>query len=117
MTEYETLLASILIKPSGCKLYSKEATRISIDDKGGGLFVTVEQEEHKIGIDVAEWPHIRDGIERMLAICDESHRDDVGKLNLKCGGSISFASDNQEKFFGIEDRDQSFDLKNLAVKG
>lgn len=72
MTEYEALLTVITIKPKGKSLYSNEATRISIDDTGGGLFVTVSQGHHEIGINQDEWTMLKDAIERMMAVCVDS---------------------------------------------
>lgn len=72
MTEYDTLLTTITIKPKGKKLYSDEATRISIDDTGGGMFVAVSQGHHEIGINPDEWTMLKDAIERMMAVCVDS---------------------------------------------
>lgn len=103
MTEYETMMTSITIKPKGKALYSDEATRISIDDTGGGLFVTVSQGHHEIGINPDEWTMLKDAIERMMAVCDDHQREVVGKWNLKGGGSVSFSKDDGDKFVGRSD--------------
>jgi hypothetical protein len=71
MAEYETLLTAITIKPKGKALYSDEATRISLDDTGGGMFVTVSQGQREICINPDEWTMLRDSIERMLSLCVE----------------------------------------------
>ena len=70
MTEYETMLSSITVRPKGQPIYSDGVTVISLDDECGGMFVAVSQDESRIGITVEEWPHIRDAIDRMIAICD-----------------------------------------------
>ncbi len=72
MTEYETLLTTITLKPKGKALYSDEATRISLDDTGDEMFVTVSQGYREICINPDEWPMLKDAIERMLALCVES---------------------------------------------
>lgn len=71
MTEYETLLSLITVKPKDEPIYSENATAISLEDEGAGLFVTVSQDGRKIGINPEEWPHIRDAIERIIALCEE----------------------------------------------
>ena len=71
MAEYETLLTTITLKPKGKALYSDEATRISLDDTGDEMFVTVSQGYREIGINPEEWQHIRDAIDRIIALCDE----------------------------------------------
>ena len=71
MTEYETLLSSITVKPKGAPIFSENATVICLEDMAAGTFVTVSQDGSKIGITVEEWPHIRDAIERIIALCDE----------------------------------------------
>ena len=71
MTEYETLLTTITLKPKGKALYSDEATRISLDDTGDEMFVTVSQGYREICINPDEWTMLRDAIERMLALCVE----------------------------------------------
>lgn len=68
MTEYETLMTAITLKPKGKALYSDEATRISLDDTGGEMFVTVSQGYQEIVINPDEWTMLKDSIERMLAL-------------------------------------------------
>ena len=103
MTEYETLLSSITVKPKGEPIYSEKATVIALDDECAGLFVAVSQDESRIGITVEEWPHIRDSIERLLELCDDQKRDVVGKWNMKSGVSISFSKDDGDELVGRSD--------------
>lgn len=84
IAEYETLLTAITLKPKGEALYSDEATRISLDDTGGGMFVTVSQGYREICINPDEWTTLRDAIERMLALCDDSSAETApGRSNTR----------------------------------
>lgn len=64
--EYQTVLKSIMVKTKESGINDGGATVISLDDVGGGLFVAVEQDEERIGINPDEWPLVRDAIEEML---------------------------------------------------
>lgn len=64
--EYQTVLKSIMVKTKESDINDGGATVICLEDVGGGLFVAVEQDEARIGINPDEWPHIRDAIEKML---------------------------------------------------
>jgi hypothetical protein len=51
-------------------------TTVRIDDEGGGEFVVLEQENdtgpvHRIAIDPAEWPILKQAIEMALGQCKE----------------------------------------------
>lgn len=73
VTDYETRTTRIVVLKRGAELFDDSATTIEIDDESAGEFVKVSQSiDHNIGaivIDVAEWPHIRDAIDRLAAEC------------------------------------------------
>lgn len=50
---------------------SEHATTVTITDEGAGEFVTVSQLGGSICFCKAEWPLVRDVIERMLGECEE----------------------------------------------
>lgn len=69
----KTITSEIRILPDNGHLYDDRITIVGLDDLGAGAFVTVRQEQTDfldgtIVIDAAEWPAIRAGIEKMLAI-------------------------------------------------
>lgn len=73
MTEYETLLTAITIKPKDEQINSIGATKITLEDDGAGRYVAVVQNGgHQIGICPDEWPPMRDAIDRMIAACAEA---------------------------------------------
>jgi len=65
---YVTRLTQLTVAPDGAGILSEQATIITIEDEGGGEFVTVSQPERDsdIGIEPVEWPAIRDAIDRMI---------------------------------------------------
>lgn len=72
MSEYETRAIKIVVAPKGSPIFSELATTVEICDEAGGEFVEVAQSQPgcgKILIEAAEWPAIRDAIEKMLANC------------------------------------------------
>ncbi len=73
----KTITTQIVIVPDDGDLLSDQATTIGLTDAGAGAFVTLSQSEIgnlppgvHIGIDAKEWPAIREGIEKMLAIAE-----------------------------------------------
>lgn len=73
----KTITTQIMIVPDDGDLLSDQATAIGLMDAGDGAFVTLSQSDTgnlppgvHIGIDSNEWPTIRDGIEKMLAIAE-----------------------------------------------
>lgn len=64
--KYQTVLKSIMVKTKESDINDGGATVIHLEDVGGGLFVVVEQDEARIGINPDEWPLIREAIETML---------------------------------------------------
>ena len=70
---YETRVMELLVAPEGAPSHSDMATSVSITDEGSGEFVEVEQHGGpgigKIAINPAEWPALRDAIERLIADC------------------------------------------------
>jgi hypothetical protein len=71
MTDCITLPYALIVMPKGADIFDERATRISLDDEGGGPFVVVKQEgrnDNAIAIDAKEWPAIRGAIQRMLNV-------------------------------------------------
>ena len=73
MTTLITLTARLCVVPSGKPIYDEAATTVGLDDEGGGLFVTIRQEENlstnEVKINPAEWPAIRAAVNRMVREC------------------------------------------------
>lgn len=73
MTEYETLLTAITIKPKGEPINSVDATEIALKDDGAGRYVAVVQNSgNQIGICPDEWPQMRDAIDKMIGACADA---------------------------------------------
>jgi hypothetical protein len=71
MADYVTLPYALIVMPKDADIFDERATRVSLDDEGGGPFVVVKQEgrtDSTIAIDAKEWPAIRDAIQRMLNV-------------------------------------------------
>lgn len=75
----KTITTQIMVIPDGCDILSKQATTIGLCDAGAGsgAFVVLKQPEnanvppeYPISIEAREWPAIREGIEKMLAIAE-----------------------------------------------
>lgn len=72
MSKYETRTTRLLVTPEGEPLFSETGTAVEICDEAAGEFIEVSQTlpgYGKIMIEVAEWPALRDAIEKMLAEC------------------------------------------------
>ncbi|NCC29003.1 MAG: hypothetical protein EOM22_12895 [Gammaproteobacteria bacterium] len=71
--DYEARTTRIVVLPKGEELFCERATAIEIDGEGAGEYVKVSQTITDRGdailIDVAEWPHIRAAIDRMIGEC------------------------------------------------
>ena len=78
MTALITLTTKLCVVPSGKPIYDEAATTIGLDDEGGGLFVTIRQEDNldanEIKIDPEEWPSIRTAVNRMVRECGKVER-------------------------------------------
>ena len=70
---HRTILGQLRVVPAGKAMGDEGVTIISMDDEGGGAFVTVRQEEQLevniIRIDPDEWPIVRAAINRMVREC------------------------------------------------
>jgi hypothetical protein len=73
---YETRTVSVVIAPRGEPTFCREATAVRIEDDGGGEFVVIEQvgDEKsdycgKLAVSYADWPAIRDAVDKMIAEC------------------------------------------------
>ncbi len=66
---YQTRITQMTVCPEGESLFSELATRISIDDEGGGEFVVVSQESGKILISPEEWRPLCEAINKMIEQC------------------------------------------------
>lgn len=73
MTPIITITTKLCVVPSGKPIYDETATTVGLDDDGGGLFVTIRQEDNldsnEIKIDPEEWPAIRAAVNRMVREC------------------------------------------------
>ena len=73
MTPIITLTTKLCVVPSGKPIYDETATTVGLDDEGGGLFVTIRQEDNldtnTVKIDPEEWPAIRMAVNRMVREC------------------------------------------------
>jgi hypothetical protein len=67
--ETETRTLALIVLPAGEPIFNERATRVEVDDEGGGEFVVLRQDEGKISIDPGEWPTLRAAIDRMVAEC------------------------------------------------
>ena len=78
MTTLITLTARLCVVPSGKPIYDEAATTIGLDDEGGGLFVTIRQEDNldtnEVKINPEEWPAIRAAVDRMVRECGKVER-------------------------------------------
>ena len=74
--KYETMITSVTVFPVGDSMYSEMATKIEITDEAGGEFVEVSQSGRndigKIAINPAEWPELREAINRMIQECSKA---------------------------------------------
>lgn len=67
-----TRTIEIMVLPEGEPIFSERGTNVKIDDHAGGEFVVVMQHnrtESGIAIDPAEWPAIREAIDKMVNEC------------------------------------------------
>ena len=73
MTTFISRVTSMTILPENEAIYSEQATVISIEDEGGGEFLTIEQSTDsthgKITIGIEEWEILRNAIEIMFIHC------------------------------------------------
>lgn len=81
----KTITTQIMVIPDDDDILSKQATTIGLCDAGAGAFVVLGQpvnanfpDGYSIGIDGKEWPSIRAGIEKMLAIAEGIEADTLG---------------------------------------
>ena len=69
-TEMEVRTLALIVGPDSEPIFHERATRIEIEDEGGGEYVVVSQNEGgKITIDPSEWPLLRAAINRMVKQC------------------------------------------------
>lgn len=68
--KYSLHTHSLIVKPVGLPIYCEEATTVSIDDEGGGLFVELSQHHadgrSRITVDYDEWPLIVAAVNAMF---------------------------------------------------
>ena len=69
---YQTRITQMTVCPEEDSLFSELATRVSIDDEGGGEFVGVTQDKGKIRIDPEEWRPLCEAINKMISECKVS---------------------------------------------
>ena len=73
MTAYETRITRMTVAPAGEPLFSEQVMHVEIDDEGGGEFIVITQchdsgEVDRIAIDKAEWPHIREAVNKLMEV-------------------------------------------------
>lgn len=67
---HELRVTQLTVGPVGSSLFNSGSTSITIFDEGGGEFVEVLQPvEHGIRIEGAEWPELKEAIDRMINLC------------------------------------------------
>ena len=70
---HRTILGQLRVIPDGKTWADEGVTIIGMDDEGGGLFVTIRQEDNldtnEVKIDPEEWPAIRAAVNRMVREC------------------------------------------------
>ena len=66
---YQTRITQMTVCPEEDSLFSELATRVSVDDEGGGEFVVVSQEGGKILISPEEWRPLCEAINKMISEC------------------------------------------------
>lgn len=62
-------VTQLTVVPEGKAIFDELATQVEIQDEGAGEFVVVKQTSSangEIRIDPAEWPIVRDAINRMV---------------------------------------------------
>ena len=68
--KYSLHTHSLIVKPVGLPIYCEEATTVSIDDEGGGLFVELSQHHDdgrcRISVGYEEWPLIVAAVNAMF---------------------------------------------------
>ena len=68
--ELEVRTLALIVVPNSEPIFHERATRIEIEDEGGGEFVALRQSEGgKVTLDPGEWPLLRAAINRMIRQC------------------------------------------------
>lgn len=69
----KTRITQLTVAPEDADLYDDRSTHVSIDDEGGGEFITISQPETTadIRIDLDEWPAIRAAVNKLTKECKE----------------------------------------------
>ena len=75
-TKYIARVTQITVMQEGVMIYDESATRVSIEDEGGGEFVEITQypdgkEKQAIRISPEEWPAIRKVVDEMMKQCKD----------------------------------------------
>lgn len=73
MSDWESLVSAITVRPRGGSILSEGVTVVSLDTEGAGAFVVVDQsaqrdEVGKIAITPEEWPTLRRAIDAMMRV-------------------------------------------------
>lgn len=65
---YATRVTQVTVSPKDARVFDERSTAVAIEDEGAGEYVTIHQPGHdaKIQIEAAEWPAIREAIDRMI---------------------------------------------------
>lgn len=90
--KYEARVTTVIVNKTGEPIFSETATKIEIDDEGGGEFLKISQGDlGYIQITPEEWPFVRDQIEKMITECREEPKPSPVEKTIKLGGSSSYA--------------------------
>ena len=66
---YETRTISFIVTKKDDHIFSNGATVISIEDDGGGEFISVSQDGEEVRFDAEEWPVVRSAIDKIIGEC------------------------------------------------
>ena len=65
----EIRTTQVIVGPEGMAVFDEAMFTVTIVDEASGEFVEVSQLENKIRVDSAEWPVLREAINRMIKEC------------------------------------------------
>ena len=73
-TDFKAVVSAVTVLHRGARLNDDTATRISLDDEGGGAFVVIEQDSSaptgRVAITPEEWPEIRRAIDDLMVTAE-----------------------------------------------
>jgi len=79
--KYSHITTKTTIVPEGKELLDDGVFSVSLEDEGGGCFVTVAQLDYGdyfIKIDMYEWKHLRTAINEMMKVAEKlNNREEI----------------------------------------